>query len=507
LGRSIARRVISIWFPRLPLDRARRDREPGSDDLFALTREEKSAVRISVLSDLAAAAGLEVGMTLADARAVVPDLLTMARQPLREERLLHALQRHCERYTPSSAVEGEDGLILDATGCAHLFGGEEAMLGSIQEDLSRLGVELRCAIADTPGAARAYARWKTSLETPHLVVPLGGGREALADLPVAATGAEAETIELLHRLGLQKIGQLYPIKPAVLARRTGLAFVERLDRLLGRTPEPVVPERPLPSFSARISFPDPIGLLDDTILAARKLTARVCERLNEAAFGARVVELELHRADKSVETIRVGLAWPSRDEGLILGQLAPRLERVDARTGIDLMRLVAVVTEPHTGKQHGMAEARPEGATLENLVASLGNRVGFERVRSPIFTNSHLPERSWSFGPPSSRLEGDGRIVRRGPPRPYRSFRPQPIEPKEPGRPPRSFAWQHRSFEVETAAGPERILPEWWTDDKGSASGPRDYYRVQTKEGERLWLLHLPAAKGEPNWSVAGLFP
>jgi protein ImuB len=154
-----------------------------------------------------------------------------------------------------------------------------------------------------------------------------------------------------------------------------------------------------------------------------------------------------------------------------------------------------------------MADPRPEGASLENLVASLGNRVGFERVRSPLLQDSHLPERSRGFGPPSPKPDERTFVVRPGPPRPYRSFRPQPIEPKEPGRPPRSFAWRHRSFEVEEAAGPERILPEWWMDDPDAGLGPRDYYRVQTKEGERLWLLHRPAAKGEPNWSVAGLFP
>ena len=138
MPRSIGKRALSIWFPRLALDRAVRDGVPGATDLFALTAEKKSAVRLTCLSDEALNAGLEPGMTLSDARAIAAQLLTVPQDPVREERLLLSLQRYCARYSPATSVAGRDGIHIDITGCAHLFGGEEAMAERVQADLGAI---------------------------------------------------------------------------------------------------------------------------------------------------------------------------------------------------------------------------------------------------------------------------------------------------------------------------------------------------------------------------------
>ena len=297
MSRSSGRRVLAIWLPRLPLDRLVRAGQPGADALFAVTREQRSAVRLAVLSDDAIGAGLAPGMTLADARAVTADLLTVPEDEGRDAQLLASLQRYCERYTPTSMRDGKDGLVLDLTGCGRVFGGEEQLLHRVGADFRRLGLTPRLALADTRGAAPALARWGTSSDEPSVLVRVGGVRDALAPLPAeaVATGKDAAT---LRRLGLKTVGDLYGIQSAQLAKRFGLAFVEGLDRTLGRTPDPVTPEKALPSFSARLSLPDPIGLEEDVAEGVRRLIAQVCLRLEEASYGARELRLEVSRADK-----------------------------------------------------------------------------------------------------------------------------------------------------------------------------------------------------------------
>lgn len=504
-------RVLAIWLPRLPLDRLVRAGQPGAEGLFAVTREERSAVRLAVLSREALAAGLTPGMTLADARAVASDLLTVPEDPGRDAQLLASIQRFCERYTPASARDGADGLLLDLTGTERLFGGEAQVVHRIRANLSRLGLTPRLALADTRGAARALARWGTSADEPVRIAAVGGVREALADLPAEAV-AEPRDAATLRRLGLRCVGDLYPVATAQLARRFGLGFTERLDRTLGRVPDPVTPERTLPSFSARLSLPDPIGLEADVAEGVRRLTEQVCRRLAEASYGARQLRLEIARADRTSETLTVGLAWPSRDAKLILGQLRPRLGKLDARTGIDALRLAATVVEPHTEAQHGLAREAAVSGDLSSLVASLGNRIGFDRVRAFGPSDSHLPERGFALVAPhelpdTEQAEG-GRTdpsQRDAPPRPLQAVPLERAEVTEPGRPPGGFVWRGRSFSALYAEGPERILPEWWREDEDWSGGPRDYWRVQTKEGERLWLATMPAAR-RADWYVAGVF-
>ena len=72
-----------------------------------------------------------------------------------------------------------------------------------------------------------------------------------------------------------------------------------------------------------------------------------------------------------------------------------------------------------------------------------------------------------------------------------------------PEGPPAQFQWQRRSYRVVRYQGPERIAPEWWVDDDGRCAGLRDYWRVETHQGRRLWLFHTPQ---RPGWFVQGEF-
>ena len=505
MSRSSGRRVMAVWLPRLPLDRLARAGQPGVDGLFAVTREARSAVRLAVLSEEAHAAGLTTVMTLADARAVASELVTVPDDPGRDAQLLASLQRYCERYTPASARDGVDGLVLDVTGCTHLFGGEDAMTAAVATDLSALGIDAKVGLADTTSAARAVARWGIPDGARTRIVRPGETRAALAPLPCEAVASPKDAVTM-RRLGLATIGDLCGARSAQLARRFGLGFVERLEAVLGQRPDPVTPERALPAFRGRMSFPDPIGLEEDVAAGVAKLAVQLCLRLAEASYGTRAVRLEIHRADRTIERIVVGMALPTREPDFIMRQVRPRLARLDARTGIDMLRLEAIETEPHTGAQHGLAREAVAAGDIAGLIATLGNKVGFDRVRAFGASDSHLPERGVVMVPAHESACPDEEGARRPrPPRPMRAVPLERAEVTEPGRPPRAFRWRGRVYRSRLAEGPERVAPEWWRDEDDWGGRSRDYWRVQTEEGERLWLA-TAAASQTPDWYVAGVF-
>lgn len=484
--------------PRLPVNRFGRAGMPVDECRFAVTAEEKSAVRLVCLNRHAARTGLSAGMTLASARAACPQLITVSHEPQRDEAFLKALQRWCVKFTPWSACEGQDCLLLNITGCAHLFGGEGAMAKTILTELEDMRIEARIGIADTKGAAFAAARFGI---TRHCIIEAGQTRDALAAYPIEALHADEKTVFELKRLGLKRIADLYPLKSVDLARRFGFGLLRAFEKLLGTAADPVTPKSAQPTFAARISFPDPIGLRDDVDEALKRLTAQVCKRLSESCYGLRSVRLSVFRADKEQIHIDIGLARPSQDAGQILRQFALKLDKLNAGTGIDMMRLVALEAEPFKPQQRRFAEAENYNE-LDDLIATIGNRLGFDRVLRWEPAASHLPRRSYRYveavyrnEPQSWRATND---------RPLMMFDAEPVTVIQPGRPPKSFAWRQRTYTIASAKGPERIGPEWW---KGPQSDVlRDYWRVESKEGLRLWLTTRPGEKPQ-GWEVAGVFP
>jgi protein ImuB len=484
--------------PRLPVSRFGRTGLPVDDCLFAVTAEEKNAVRLVSLNRHARRAGLHAGMTLATARAAVPQLVTVAQEPMRDEAFLKALQRWSLKFTPWSACEGRDSLLLNITGCAHLFGGEEAMAEHILHDLKDMQVEARIGVADTKGAARAAAHFGVKGKT---IIEPGRTKERLAAFPIDALFADEKTAFELKRLGLKRLGDLYPLKSADLAKRFGFALLRSYEKLLGSAADPVTPRAAQPVFAARMSFPDPIGLTDDVSEAVKRLAAQVCRRLCEHAFGLRSVRLSIYRADKEQIHLDIGLARPTQDAGQIIRQFALKLDRIDAGTGIDMMRLAALEAEPFKPFQRTFAEADKQN-DVDELVSTLGNRLGFDRVLRWEPVASHLPHRSFRFV--EAVRTKKSAAWRANTTRPLIVYDGEPIAVLKPGRPPKSFLWRLKAYNTARFKGPERIGHEWWKGPDSDAL--RDYWRVESEDGYRLWLSTKPGEK-PASWEVAGLFP
>ncbi len=480
-----------MWFPRLPADRALR--VCPVDGPFALTLKDSNAVRLYSLNLQAEAQGLHAGMSHADARAFCPGLQSRPADVIGDGRFLLTLRRWATRYCPWIGLEGEDGLVLDVTGAAHLSGGEAAMLDDMRARLRRAGVSVRLGLADSRGAAWALAHSGEGRAEP------GRPLEALAGLPVAALRLDDGIGTTLQRLGLRSIGALEAAPRAPLTRRFGPGVLLRLDQALGRQSEGIIPLTEPPHYGVRLTLPEPVGLLDDVMAGTARLLDRLCVRLKAQEAGARVLCLTLRRVDQQARMVELRLAGPLRDPARILPLFERGIGEVDAGYGIDQLRLEVTQVEPLPVEQLTHASAARAGR-LEDLVSRIGVRIGLENIQRFLPADSHIPERGFVIAAAAwSEPGGPWGALR---PRPLRLFPPEPILGEGP-QPPRQFRWRRMALTTARATGPERIAPEWWLEDGNWQSGIRDYWQVETRQGWRLWLFHTPQ---NPGWFVQGEF-
>ena len=498
------KRIVSLWFPRLATDRIQRQRgaEWAARPLAAVV-ETGNRIMLAGVNRAAELEGITPGMALADARAIAAHLTTAPADIRAQTVLLGRLARWCGRYTPIAAPDGTDGLFLDITGCAHLFGGEADMLADMTERLEGFGFAVAGALADTPGAAWALARYGE----PGTIAPPGGTARVLERLPVGALRLDRATAASLSHLGLRRIGDLYGIPRGSLAARFGQRTVLLLDRALGHAGEAIANPRPAVNPCARIAFAEPIAARADIDAALGYLLGELCTKLEDAGQGARRLELTFHRVDGAVQMLAIGTARPLRDAAALARLFRDRLDSVDPGFGIEAMILAAPATDHLLPAQATLDDPHDAADGMATLVERLGNRFGFEKIRRATPLDSHLPDRAWrglaAAGPAPA---GSGQNWPRTPPRPTRLFPvPEPVEaePEAADGPPASFRWRGRQHRVAGAEGPERIAPEWWRNDPAWASGARDYWCIEDETGRRFWLCRTDRPA---EWRLHGLF-
>ncbi len=484
------RRIVSLWFPRLSSDRFLRARP--MEGPFALTIMERNANRIYCLNVKAEQLGLHQAMPLSDAHAFCPELHSMPADLHADQQFLLALRRWATRYCPWVGLEGTDGLTLDITGSAHLFGTEIAMIEDMHQRLMRAGLTVRIGLGVSRGAAWALAHYGKTPAPDDM-------QAALAALPVAALRIERKIDVALQRLGLRRIGDLMTTERAPLARRFGQGLLLRLDQALGVQPEEITPLKDPPHYAVRMSFPEPIGLCDDVMAGVKRLLVKLCDRLATEGHGARILLLSLRRVDRDTQEVELRLARALHDAHRILPLFQRKIEAVDAGFGIDQLRLMAPQVEklPVQQLSHVSKGGKDQ---LDDLITRLGARIGLENIQRFLPADSHIPERSFiiaaaAFSEPSNAWAHSQ-------PRPIRLFPPEPIAGTG-SRPPARFRWRRMAMTTGRAIGPERIAPEWWMADDTWRSGLRDYWRVETRQGRRLWLFYTPQ---NPGWFVQGEF-
>lgn len=478
-----------------------------------VSHRNENAQRILALEARAEALGLKPGMGIADAHAMHPTIEIVETEPAWDKGCLEGLADWCDRYTPLVAFDGEDGLLLDITGCSHLFGGEQEMLRDLLARLHGHGFEARGAIASTVGAAWAGARFFRA----RLIEP-DGEAELMAPLPLAALRIEAMIRFGLEGVGLSKVGDLMNVPRAPLARRFGKKVLLRLDQALGAVEETVSPRLPVAKFSVERPLAEPISRIEDIERLTRMLAATLARDLERHGQGARRLQLSLFRLDGGVERLSAGASRPLRDPSFIQKLFHEKLaaigEAIDPGYGFELVRLSAFSTGLLDFEQTDLAEdMASDDAGIDRFADRVRARLGETALQAPALVASHLPERA-------QNLEILGAFRHIAQPvtipalwkiaeRPVRLLiRPEPLEvaaAEVPEGPPASFRWRRAMHRVTRAEGPERIAPEWWR--QGADTETRDYYRIEDDEGRRFWLYRqgFYGTASAPRWYMHGL--
>lgn len=538
---STTRRYLALWFPLLPADRWRATHSYKPDDTPALAFVEKQrgVMRVVALDPHALHLGLTPGLTLADARARVPDLAVTEQDGHADRLWLERIADGCDRWTPMVALDPPDGVILDITGCVHLSGDEATLAAEIARRLGAAGLTLRHAFAGTPEAAHALARFQTA--------PAANEHQAVRSLSIAALQLKEEAETALRRAGLKTIGDLAARPAAPLAARFGAEMVAALDRLLGHADSRISPRRALSALIFERRLAEPITRTDDVLAVFDDLFREAAEALEERHEGGRRFVGRIYRSDGAVREIAIETGLPTRDPAVIARLMRERIDAladpIDPGFGFDLVRLAVPTVELFELSQLGLEGGRLNEEAVVALIDRLSTRLGRERVRRFARHETHIPERQAltlpgiEMGAPASWP-----IPAAGEPplRPLHLFDPpQPVEvlAEVPDGPPRRFRWRRILHEVTRYEGPERIAGEWWRvpverlpepepsvvrklhGNDGADRVPRwqpgrplltrDYFRVEDARGRRFWLFRHGLYDREttsPAWYIHGLF-
>lgn len=480
----MAKRYVSIWFRYLTTDWFTL-RQPQFKTLpFVLRASEHGRMIITAANAIAEQQGITRGMVLADARAMIPSLQIQDDIPDLANKLLNRLAEWCIRFTPVVATDPPDGLILDVTGCPHLWGGDIPYLQNITTKLYTRGYHVHAAMADTIGAAWGIARFGNSI-----VIERSKHIEALMHLPPQALRPEPEVAERLHKLGLHQVKQFIRMPRTSLRKRFGNHFMMRLAQALGQLDETLEPIEVPELYHERLPCLDPIVTAPGIEIALQQLLEKLCARLQQEQKGLRKAILKCYRVDGKTEQVSIGTHLPSHHVEHLFKLFQLKLATIEPALGIELFILEAPVVEDHHPQQEAMWQGSGglNDVRLAELIDRLANKIGIHTIHRYLPDEHYWPERSFKA---ATSLHEKPTTFWRDTPRPLQLLKvPESIDVSAPipDYPPMLFRYKGKVINIAKADGPERIAQEWWLQQ----GEHRDYYRVEDEAGNRYWLFRL----------------
>jgi protein ImuB len=500
---DMPRRYVFIWFRYLLTDWFTIRKPDLKDSPFVLCQPVHGRMLISAANNMAEQNDITIGIALADARAIVPSIVHENNIPGLNERLLKRLAEWCIRFTPFVAIDPPDGLILDASGCSHLWGGDEAYLSHIRQRLQERGYHVRTGMADTIGAAWAMAHYGKY----PCIIESGQQANALLPLPAACLRLEKEVLERLQKLGLRQVYRFIHMPAPSLRRRFGASLLTRINQALGNIEEIVEPVLPVSVYQERLPCLEPISTPGGVQIALQQLLNSICSRLQKEQKGLRLACFKTFRIDGKQQEIRIGTHRASTSVAHLLKLFGDKIQTIEPGLGIELFVLDTPKVEQLRATQERIWESSKglDSLELSELIDRLTGQFGTYAIRRYLPAEHYWPERSIRK---VNTLDEKPLI-------PWKTDRPRPIQLLShplrievtapiPDYPPMNFRYQGQLHIVKKADGPERIEQEWWIED----GQHRDYYIVEDQDGKRYWLFRSGHYSVERNhrWYLHGFF-
>lgn len=494
---------LVIWLPYFHTDLVAGKDKHLHQHPFVLKESFHGKMVIRALNLPAQRLGLSKGQAIADARAIAPDLQVKDLDAALANKALEKLGRWCIRFSPVVGLDPPDGLILEVSGCAHLWGGEEKYLQAIKAKIESFGISIRMAMADTIGVAWALAHFGT------LQVHIVHNRsiQDFLELPVAALRIDETIQDQLQILGLRFIRQLIALPLTVLSKRFPALLCERIRQANGEIEEYFTPiELPEP-FAIRLPCMEPIITRTGVNIALEKAMTDLIQQLQQHQQGIRKAMFTAFAADGKQYDAEIMTNRPSLNTTHLLKLFALRLDRIEYSAGIDVFMLRATLTESYQPTQEKIWKGRAglQHQQISEWVDQISMRYGTAAVSRYLPSEHHLPEKAFR----------ESKSLQENPTSPWHVPARRPIQlvhPPEkievtapiPDYPPMMFRHKGKLHKIITADGPERIEQEWWVGN----GKHRDYYIVEDEEGKRYWLFrsgHYDEAKTY-TWYLHGYF-
>jgi protein ImuB len=497
----MAKRFVSIWFRYLTTDWFTLRQPQLCNTAFVLKASSHGRMVVTKANALAEAQGVYSGMVLADARVIIPGLKVFDDKPGLADKLLKHIAEWCIRFTPFAAIYNPDSIILDVTGCTHLWGGDEPYLNDIVNRLNTRGYHVRAAIADTIGAAWAVTRFAKQ----SFIVKPNHQSEALLSLPPEALRLESDTVERLHKLGLRQIRLLVSMPRSALRRRFGSHIITRLNQALGLEEEIIQPVQPIESYQERLPSIEPIVTATGIEIALNRLLEVMCQRLLKEEKGLRTACFKCYRIDGKVEQINIATNHPSCSASHLFKLFEIKVATIEPDLGIELFILEASQVEDYVPSQEKLWETAGglNHVGLAELLDRVAGKIGQNSIKRFLPDEHYWPERSIKQAASLEEQKTTAWVLDR--PRPIQLLAtPEHIDVTAPipDYPPMNFRYKGKLHKVLKADGPERIEQEWWIEE----GRHRDYYVVEDEDGCRYWLFRLGHYDEEYRWFIHGFF-
>lgn len=512
-------RLLAAFFPSFPLQVAvratpgLRGKDTGAfavadTDLAASGRREvpPNADLIAV-SAAARRAGVQIGMTVTQARVLAPGIVLRPRDPSAHEAARIAAAEVLSGFGPRVEVS-DDGAAawVDVTG--ETAAAETRIAREAAAALKIAGFVARIAIAGERFTARAVAQHAKSGRVTD-------ARAALAPLPVSALAAAArgieerrataKALEAFRRLGLATLGEVARLPADTLARRfgTGASRFSALAR--GEDTTPLAVFRIPATLFEKIDLPAPAEQIEPLLFALKMLMDRVGARLTGRGRAASKLAVHLVLEHAPAATLDLRLPKPSLSTKTVLEVARERLGRLTLPGAVTEMALEVVDSVPTRRTQLALFDdagepidprrAPPSPEKLAVTLGRLATAFGDGAVFAARLADEHRPERAYTpvaldvRQPDAPPPDPDAR-------RPVRML----AVPEAVAFSPRAgeLVVRGHRHRVETVSAPERHSGEWW-----DVPYDRDYYLIRTDDGSAWWIFH---DRAQDDWRLHGLF-
>ena len=467
-----------IVLPQLALDAVlRRLPDPGSP--LALASGPAQLRTLHAVNAGAAQAGLRAGMRLTAAQALLPTLATVEYQPQAEARWQQFLAAWAYRHSSLVSAQWPGCIVLEVRASFRLLGPWPRIEARLREELATLGFAHRIAMAPTPRAARVLAGLQDGL-----AVPNPAAMQALLDrVPVRRALLPGDAGERLQRMGIRDLRTLRDLPRDSLRRRFGPELLPHLDRLYGHADDALAYYAPPDHFDARVELGFEVESHTALLFPLRRLIGDLCTCLSIRDGGVQRFVLRLEHEGRMHTDVEVGLLAAEREPAMLFEVTRNRLERVSIPKPVVGLRLLARELPAFVPASRDLFDVRAQQALpWPQLRERLRARLGDDAVHRIAPTGDPRPERAWR------RIEGDDANIG---PAPARPPRPLWLLPRaQPLRDPR----------LRIVSGPERLESGWWD----GADARRDYYVLETSQGQRAWAFAPPGEQG--GWMLHGWF-